>query len=53
MPSLAQRKEDIPAFVNMMIPQYNTALAKSTVGMEPDAMELMVESAVSGLVWGV
>ena len=39
----AQRKEDIPAFVNMMIPQYNTALAKSTVGMEPDAMELMVE----------
>ena len=42
-PSLAQRKEDIPAFVNMMIPQYNTALAKSTVGMEPDAMELMVE----------
>lgn len=27
----------------MMIPQYNTALAKSTVGMEPDAMELMVE----------
>ena len=43
MPSLAQRKEDIPAFVNMMIPQYNTALAKSTVGMEPDAMELMVE----------
>ena len=43
VPSLAQRKEDIPAFVNMMIPQYNTALAKSTVGMEPDAMELMVE----------
>jgi DNA-binding NtrC family response regulator len=27
VPSLAQRKEDIPAFVNMMIPQYNTALA--------------------------
>lgn len=26
-----------------MIPQYNTAAGKSTVGMEPDAMELMVE----------
>ena len=25
---LAQRKEDIPAFVNMMITQYNTVLAK-------------------------
>jgi|GEM_PF-5306822 len=50
VPSLAQRKEDIPAFVNMMIPQYNTALAKSTVGMEPDAMELMVELGVTDVI---
>lgn len=42
VPPLIQRKEDIPALVNLMIPQYNTALSKSVVGMEPDAMELLV-----------
>lgn len=42
VPSLEQRKEDIPAFINLMIPQYNTVLAKSVVGIEPDAMELLV-----------
>ena len=41
VPSLAQRREDIPAFVNRMLPQLNTLLSKSVVGMEPDAMELM------------
>lgn len=39
---LSQRKEDIPSFINLMIPQYNTALGRSVVGLEPDAMELMV-----------
>lgn len=43
IPALAQRREDLPGFVNLMLQQYNITYAKSVVGLEPDAMELLVK----------
>lgn len=42
VPALAQRREDIPAFINLLIPQLNLSSSQSVIGPEPDAMELLV-----------
>lgn len=42
VPGLKQRREDIPSFVNMLLPQYNVTCAKAVIGMEPDAMNLLI-----------
>lgn len=42
LPSLAERREDIPGLIALMIGQYNIAFSKNVVGLAPDALKEMV-----------
>lgn len=43
VPPLEQRKQDLPGLIHLLVPQYNTELAKSVVGFEPEALRLMTD----------
>jgi len=50
LPTLVERKEDIPLLVKYMVHKYSRAFGKSVSGIEPEAMEILMHYDYPGNV---